>query len=340
VITGFTRRLVFTVLWLAVFDQFVPRLLQRLERERYEAGSVFRFENSDLFALGPLVSYLREHPQSDLQRVVFFGNSIIFGYGLAASEATPAQFQRQQPDTKVFNAAFNGAELDSSYLIAKAIVDAVDRLFVLVAPRGTANGMLPSLIPIEESDIRAFALRPPDRVERHLQSLAGVWRLYASRYRLQAALFSTSARQYVYSHKRDIVRRLVAPMYSPPLPPPVPWRRSDDRVMLRAPRTANPPDAEGRRQLRQRHPLLCKFGDLARFHRKRTVFVQVDGISFDLSDPEVAAFNAMFAPFAEVVFLGVPQSLRFDTQHLTPQGAQAVAAALSRHESERRAGRG
>ncbi len=337
--TRFTRRLAFAVLWLAVFDQFVPRLLRRVERERYEAGSVFRFENSDLFALGPLVSYLREHPQGNRRRVVFLGNSIIFGYGLAAAEAIPAQFQEQQPGTRVFNAAFNSAGLGSSYLIAKAIVEAVDGLVVLIGSPGTAHDMLPSLIPVEESDRRAFALRPPDRIERRLQSLAGVWRLYAYRYRLQAALFSTSTRQYVYLHKRDIVRRLVTPFTSPPPPPPTPWRPSDDRAVLRAPRSASPLDAEGRRQLRQNHQLLCQFADLARSHRKPAVFVQVVDVSVELSDSEAADFNAMFAPFAETVNIGLPPSLRIDTMHLTPQGAHAVAVALSRYDSEREIGR-
>ncbi len=337
--TRFTRRLAFAVLWLAVFDQFVPRLLRRVERERYEAGRVFRFENSDLFALGPLVSYLREHPQGKRRRVVFLGNSIIFGYGIAAAEAIPAQFQEQQPGTRVFNAAFNSAGLGSSYLIAKAIVEAVDGLVVLIGSPGTAHDMLPSLIPVEESDRRAFALRPPDPVERRLQSYADVWRLYAYRYRLQAALFSTSTRQYIYLHKRDLLRRLLAPTFSPPPPPPVPWSPSADSVAFRAPRSASPPDAEGRQQLRQNHQLLCQFADLARSHRRPAVFVQVVDVSVELSDSEAADFNAMFAPFAEVVILEVPPSLRFGVMHVTPQGAHAAAAALSRHHSEREIGR-
>lgn len=336
--TRFTRRLVFAVLWLALFDQLVPPLLRRLERERYEAGSVFRFENSDLFALGPLVSYLREHPQRDRRRVVFFGNSIVFGYGLVAGDAIPAQFQRQEPDTRVFSVAFNGAELPSSYLMAKAIVDAVDSLFVLVGPRSTANAMLPSLIPVDESDLRDFALPPPDRVERRLQSLAGAWRLYAYRHRMQAALFGTSTRQYLYLHKRDIARRLVAPVYAPLPPPAVSWQPGDGRVTLRALRPSSLPDAGRRQQLRQRHELLCRFADLARDHRTRTVFVQVDGISVELDDAEAADFNAIFAPSAEVVSLGVPAALRYDNLHVTPQGAQAVAAALSRHDRGRAGG--
>jgi hypothetical protein len=84
---------------------------------------------------------------------------------------------------------------------------------------------------------------------------------------------------------------------------------------------------------------LCNFADLARSHRRRTVFLRVDGLSFDLSDAEVADFNALFAPFAKVVIVGVPPSLRFDANHLTPEGAQAVAAALSQHEGGRGSGR-
>jgi hypothetical protein len=331
---------VFAALWLALFDQLVPGLLHRAERERYEAGGVFRFESSDLFALGPLVSYLREHPHGDRRRVAFLGNSFVFGYGLTAEEAIPARFQRHRPDVRVFNVAFNSAELGSSYLIAKAIGDAVDCLFVLDRPQETAHDLLPSLIPVEEGDLRAFALAPPDRVERRLEAVAGVWRLFASRYRLQSALLSTSTRQYLYLHKRDIARRLLAPIHSSPARPPAAWRPSHEGVRLRVPRSAASPDAEGRRRLRERHQLLCRLADLARTHRKRTVFLRVDRVSYDLSDAEVADFNATFAPFGEVVILQVPPSLTYDGMHLTPQGAEAVATALSRYyggrESERR----
>ena len=332
--TRFTRRLVFAVLWLIVFDQFVPRLLARVEHGRYEGDRVFRFENSDLFALAPLVSYLREHPRSDRRRIVFLGNSIIYGWGLASGEAIPARFERQQPDTRVFNAAFNAAQMESSYVIAKSIVESVDGMFVLVGSLGKVNGLLPSLIPIDETDLQDFALRRPDPVESRLESFAGLWRLYAFRYRLQAALLATSARQFVYLHKGDIVRRLAPSLSSPP-PPPALSPPSDDRVVLRAPRSASPPDSEIRRLLRQQHELVCRFADLARSHRKRTVFLQVEGRQFGLSDSEVADFNAVYAPFAEVVILGIPTSLRFDAQHLTPSGAQAVAKELSAHETGR-----
>ena len=48
-----------------------------------------------------------------------------------------------------------------------------------------------------------------------------------------------------------------------------------------------------------------------------------------------AEFNASYAPYAEIVTIDVPQALRVDTQHLTPAGANAVAAALVAHERER-----
>ncbi len=54
------RRLVLMVVWLLLFDLAVPPLLELAERRHYESTTAFRFENSDLFGLGPLVDYLLE----------------------------------------------------------------------------------------------------------------------------------------------------------------------------------------------------------------------------------------------------------------------------------------
>ena len=96
------------------------------------SATTFRFENSDLFALGPLVDYLRDHPRHQRRRVVFFGNSMIFGYFLTPAQAIPAQFQTLQPEARVYNAAVNGQEIGTSYLVGKAIVDSVDTIYVQV----------------------------------------------------------------------------------------------------------------------------------------------------------------------------------------------------------------
>ena len=91
----------------------VPTLQQRVEHDWYENSQVFRFENSDLFALGPLVSYLRQHPRGERPRIAFFGDSVMFGYGLEASTTIPARFQELQPSKKTFNLALNGSGLPS-----------------------------------------------------------------------------------------------------------------------------------------------------------------------------------------------------------------------------------
>ncbi len=333
-----TRRLVIAACVLAAIDPLVPRLLRRLEASRYESGRVLRFENSDLFALGPTVAYMRDHQQGGRPRVVFFGNSIIWGYMLEASNAVPAQFQRAHPEVNVFNMAVNGFELGSSYLITKAIADSVHTVFVLVGGV-SANPTLPRLIPIDDEDVRLFGLRSPDRVEQRLAALAGTWQLYALTYRLQAALLGTSTRQYVYLHKGELARRAIAPIYTPPAPPPLVWPRTTDRVQLRAPRAATPPGEAGRAALQRARALLWKFGELAASHRKRVVLIQIESASQDLDEAQIADFNAIFAPYAEVVLMSIPASLKYDGQHLTIQGSEEAAAALGRHEAGRSAAR-
>jgi len=149
----YARRLLAAVLWLIVFDRFAPQLLRRLETRRYEATTQFRFENADLFGLGPLVSYLRENPHGRRRRIAFMGNSVIFGYALDPSDAVPAQFQKLVPGALVLNMAVNGSQLGSSYLITRAMIDSVDALFVQVVGEG-ADPMLPALIPVDDADVR------------------------------------------------------------------------------------------------------------------------------------------------------------------------------------------
>jgi len=185
------RRLAFTLLWLLLFDRAVPRLLDVAERRHYEGATVFRFENSDLFGLGPFVEYLREHPRHERRRVVFFGNSMLFGYFLTPEQAIPAQYQRFEPGARVYNAAINGQELGTGYLVGKDILDDVDVLYVQVMG-DTANPLLPSLIPVSDADLLRFDLTPPNRAERRLQTWLGrVWQMYRVNDRMQAALFGT-----------------------------------------------------------------------------------------------------------------------------------------------------
>src|SRR3954471_13105026 len=122
------RRLVFLLVWLVIFYQFIPVIFPSLLKHRYEGPSALRFENSDLFGLGPLVAYLRENPNRNRRRAVFLGNSMMFGYSLQADEALPAQYEQQRPGTHAFNMAMNGQELGTSYLVSKAVIDSVDIL--------------------------------------------------------------------------------------------------------------------------------------------------------------------------------------------------------------------
>jgi hypothetical protein len=310
------RRLIVALVWLVVFDQFVPGVLRRAERHRYEETQALRFESSDLFALGPFVSYLRDHPRGDRPRTVFLGNSVMFGFDLRADEAVPGRFQVLHPDTQVFNAAVNGFDLGSNYLVAKAIIDSVDRFYVM---RGTAavHPRLASLIPVDAADARAFHLETPDPIESRLQSVAEAWRLYGSTYRLQAALFGTSTREYVHLHSRPPVTRTFA--------------SQDESIgVTRQVWASNrPPGTERRAELRRRDELLWAFAELISGHRKHAVFLQIGAPAGAMGESEIADFNSAFAPYVEIVGLTIPPGLLYDSRHLIPIGARRVAEALT-----------
>jgi len=338
----YARRLLAAVLWLIVFDRFAPQLLRRLETRRYEATTQFRFENADLFGLGPLVSYLRENPHGRRRRIAFMGNSVIFGSALDPSDAVPAQFQKLVPGALVLNMAVNGSQLGSSYLITRAMIDSVDALFVQVVGEG-ADPMLPALIPVDDADVRRFALTAPDPLESRLRAAAGIWRMYALNYRFQAALLGTSTRQYLYLHKQDIVTRLAAPVFAPALaaPPaaPPPWAAADEPLVFRSPRGPTTPSGLRRRQLRKEHQLLWEFADLVKSRQKRVVFMQIDQPVTPVIEAEAADFNATFAPFAEMVIVTIPPGLKFDGRHMTPRGASALANALASRELQKKEAR-
>lgn len=320
-----TRRLVFVLLWLLLLDRAVPPLLDAAERRHYEGDTVFRFENSDLFALGPFVEYLREHPQHARRRLVFFGNSMLFGYLLTPEQAIPAQYQRFAPGARVYNAAINGQELGTGYLVGKDILDDVDVLYVQVVGE-SANALLPSLIPIDDADLARFHLAPPERVESRLQSALGrVWNLYRFNYRMQAALFGTSTRVWLYMHKRDAARLVHAPTLQP-----ASFAPASGQVTLRAPRAAGvvPAATEGQR-------LRIDLARLARARGKRVVFVEFEWDGSAVGDADVGAFNAAFAPFAETVIVHVPRTITIDGQHPVPAGAAQIAETLARHEASR-----
>lgn len=330
------RRLLFAVAVLAAIDPFIPGLLDRLEAARYESNRMFRFENSDLFSLGPLVQYLREHPRADRPRVVFFGNSVVWGYFLEPNDSLPAQFQRLTPGARVFNLGINGFESGSAYLITKNIIDAVDTIY-LFHVGVTAHPMLPQLVTVGPGDVARFTLTPPDDVEVRLGGLLGFWRLYRDAYRLQAALFGTSMRQYVYRHKASIPGAL--------------WRAASGRAMGDGgvPKPGSEPPAlldvvevqtdvasapvtEARRRgLAAAYPVLWDYAELVRAYRKHAVVVAIDRSSSPILQIDRADLNLIFHPHVSFVALSIPPVFQFDGLHLSAPGAQAVAQALRRH---------
>jgi len=320
---------VFAIAALVLADRFEPALLHSLEVARYEdPGKDFRFENSDLFGLGPLVEYLREHPRGPQRRVLFVGNSITYGYFLDAAEALPARYQQLDRSAKIFNAGINNFSTTSACLIATAAIDSVDLVYVLrgqyekEGPR--VDRLLPRLIPVEDAVLARFHLDAPSASERMLGRAVNHWRLYRDAYRLQAAMFGASTRQYIYLHKGALVRTLLGRPDG---------KRPDDAgpdgtVTIDAPASTALPAEARQIQLRAANQELWQIGDLARNHRKPVVFLQMTGYSEDLPDTTIADFNRIFAPYARVLVLHIPPPLTFDRMHLTSTGAARLARAL------------
>jgi hypothetical protein len=327
------RRLIAAAIVLAVIDLFVPAIRHRLEAARYETtSSPARFENSDFFALGPLVQYLREHPRGTRPRTVFLGNSVLFGYGLEPRDAVPAVYQRLSSGEKVFNASVNGLDLMSAFLIVKSMADAVDTVFVLSREGTSANTMLPRLIPVAAADAQRFKVRLP--TASPLMPIAERWNLYRDSYRIQAALFGTSTRQFVYLHKGELARRLLGSIdgrqdgFAPA-------ERSAALPAVTAAIPLAPAPAGANAALAQSHPLIVDLAELFRSRGKRLVLVQVRGYSEYLAEPAVAAFNTVYSPHAQIAIVDVPAGARFDDSHFTRDGAAALARELRRVVPER-----
>jgi hypothetical protein len=308
-------------------DRFEPALLRSLEEFRYEdPAKDFRFENSDLFGVGPFVTYLQEHPRGPRPRVLFLGNSIMFGYSLRASEALPGRYQRLDASAKVYNAGINGFPTVSSYLIAKAAIDAVDLTYVNLGPIEGPNvaAILPALIPVDEADLAQFHLSAPNRNERMFSATVNHWRLYRDAYRLQAALFGSSTRQYIYLHKGAFARALIARVRAAQAGD-APSRTT---VSIEAPMSAAVPDPSREALLRNERPELWQIGDLFRSRRKPVILLQMEGHSKPLLYAAMGDFNRVFAPYARVLFVRVPPQLTQDGAHLSSEGATQLARAL------------
>ena len=326
----YARRLAAAVVTLALLDPLVPGVVARAERVRYESVQSFRFENSDLFALGPIVEYFREHPKGEGPRVVFLGDSVVWGYWIRATETVPAQLQRLVPDERVFNFGINGFGAASDLLITKAIIDSVDTVYLFDMEQ-EVNPLLPSLIPITDPDLKRFHLDRPNQLESRLRRWAGIWNLYRYSYRLQAAWFGMSTRLYVYLNKSQLARAPLRAIRREP-PPGVPAAVAEGPVppgvVVTAPRAAAPLTEERAVQLATAYPWQWNFGTLIQVHGKEAVVVELDGHCVVESERDLADLNSAFNPAVQFVRLSVPKELRPDTTHFSPEGARAVAHAL------------
>jgi hypothetical protein len=328
------RRLIAAVITLAILDPFVPVIRDRLEAARYEqTGAPTRFENSDFFALGPMVEYLREHPSGSRPRTVFIGNSVLFGYGLDVRDSIPAVYERLSPSEKVFNISINGLDLSSGYLIAKSIVDSVDTVFLLCRP-DPAKPILSRLMPIDERDLRRFKLTPAPAAP--LSALASRWRLYRDSYRIQAALFGTSTRQYLYVHKGELARRALASIAGRTRDDYAPAEGSSNLPTVTASINASMPAADLRAAMDPDYVVVADLAQLFRERGKHLVLLQVaDYVQF-LSEPLAAAFNAEFMPNAAVAIIDRPAAAKLDSIHFNREGAAAMAQTLRRLADDRR----
>jgi hypothetical protein len=157
--------------------------------------------------------------------------------------------------------------------------------------------------------------------------------VYRDAYRLQAALFGSSTRQYIYLHKGALARALIARVRAAQAGD-APSRTT---VTIETPMSAAPPDASREAALRSERPELWQFGDLYRTRKKPVILLQMEGHSKPLLYPAMADFNRVFAPYARVLFVRVPPQLTVDGAHLTSEGTTQLARALWDARQEDRA---
>lgn len=321
-------RLGVCALTLIAVDQAVRPALDRAERRRYDSGRAVRFGSSDLFLIGPLTEYLREHPAGSRPRVAFFGNSTIWGYSLPEEDTVPAMFQHLAPRTQVINFGTNGFQSGGAYLITKAVADSIDVAYVFY--QGVrAHPMLAKLIPVSPEDVVRFELEPP-RPPGLADRIAGRWQLARYSYRLQGGWFGMSARQCLYVHKTDWIKSLFG---RPVSAHPALLDRPDapvEAATWQAEKAGRPPSAEEAKRVAARYSLLWDFAQVMIRHRKHGVFIECefeDSVR-PMSESDRALLNALFAPHVVVARLWIPKSWIYDNQHLNRAGAKALAELL------------
>ena len=327
-ISSCLRRLIAAIVSLVALDAFVPGWLDRAERQQYESGPVFRFQYSDLFAVGPVVQYLRQHPRGDRPRAVFLGDSIVWGYRLRPADSLPAQFASRRPDLRVLNFAVNGFGSGSAYLMLKTIIGSIDMVYLEIGGQAVNPG-LARLIPVADVDVQRFGLETPDRVEECLEQLAGFWRLYRDSYRLQAALFGTSTRNYLYANKSALLWWRDTP--SPDMNGAAglaPIRPSTSKLAVAHPVALADPTGERRQAVARAEPWLWEYASFIRASAKRAIFYAVVSPRDADQRRDWADLNRIFRGSVVFVRVGVPDDMKIDPTHLSAAGSHAVAELL------------
>jgi len=259
---------------------------------------------------------------------VFFGDSVVWGYRLRTEDSLPEQFARRRSDVRVFNFAVNGFGSGSAFLMLKAIVDSIDTVYLEIGGEAVNSG-LARLIPVSDADITRFGLERPDRAEQRLEEFAGFWRLYRDSYRLQAALFGTSTRNYLYSNKAAMLWWRGAPARdmtgSAGL---APIRPSSSQLAVAHPVAETPPTAERTAEVARAEPWLWEYASFIRASGKRAVFYMILPPREADNRRDWADLNRIFRGSVVFVRVGVPDDMRIDSVHLSAAGSAAVAALL------------
>jgi hypothetical protein len=313
---------------LAILDLFVPGWVERSEHGRYETGPVFRFPYSDLFGVGPVVEYLRGHPRGDRPRAVFLGDSVVWGYRLRQDDSLPVQFAARRPSVRVLNFAVNGFGSGSAFLMLKAMVDSIDTVYLHIGGRAVNPG-LARLIPVSDTDVQRFNLDPPDRVEQRLEQLAGFWRLYHHSYRLQAALFGTSTRNFLYSNKSAVLwwRTTTQPDANGGLGL-APTHPSTGHLVVGYSVAPTEPTPARQQELARAEPWLWEYATFIRGHGKRAIFFSLPSPDGAGVDGDWADLNRLFRHSVVFVKAGVPDDMKIDERHLSASGSRALAEML------------
>src|SRR5690606_20644399 len=108
----------------------------------------------------------------------------------------------------------------------------------------------------------------------------------------------TSTRVYLYLHKADIARALLAALRGSSASEQAGGEPATvaQGFTLKAPVASAAPGEDRLRVLARRHRLLWDYANVVRDHRKRAVFVQRPNQPGELTDDERADLNAHFQP--------------------------------------------